>query len=234
MRLQSFASLALPLFLAACGGLGLTGGSPDGGTDQDPCAKHGDYASCTADPACFADGCATGCNPTDVDFFGCHSIGTPVLEHSCPAIACAPACSQHTDLASCNADTACQSVTCPACGSNATTFEGCYPADAPIAPSCPQLACAQDDCTQHGDQTSCEADPACHAIFGYSPAQCATPDGNCLAFERCDGQPIACAPTPTPGPHSCPAAPECTGSYAPDYESGCETGCVRASLCPTN
>lgn len=100
--------LALPIALLACrdDGLGLPGQhDPDGGNPGDDCAALKDQASCAARTDCSIIGCPA-CDG-GVQFLGCVSASAHVTPPSCPAIACEPACAQHTDEASCAADPAC-------------------------------------------------------------------------------------------------------------------------------
>lgn len=99
------------------------------------CEQHTDQASCEADPACISDGCKTTCEPDGFAFFGCYQNGTSPPEHSCPAIECDHACTQHVGQVTCEGDPACFAIfedpgTCDCSGEGCCmTFARC--ADAP-------------------------------------------------------------------------------------------------------
>lgn len=127
------------VLIAGCSG-GVPSGVPDGGGR---CGDHRDAASCNADSRCTVAGCPNCEGGTNFALCYDKANGPPPI--GCPAIACAPACADLVDAATCNARSDCHSVYQPAnaCGCAALgccTFFSVCASGAPYCKS-DQLMC---------------------------------------------------------------------------------------------
>jgi hypothetical protein len=174
------------------------------------CSDYDDTQSCDAQAACHVITCPS-CSGAS-SFAGCYALdeNPPGL---CPGIQCPAQCPQLATRQDCLAVPTCEAPGCPDCGGG-TTFIGCYnKGQGPI------IDCAQClDCSQFGDEGSCDASSQCHSIYMNG------------AFSLCGNGPAHCSPDPAQPACGAPT-PFCDGDFTVGYSGSCPEGCVRAGAC---